>query len=182
MKQLWRIKVVLVAVASLGLILPSPAVEAAVTANRPQLDSLERPAVATDVALGRGGVLFGQVVDAAGKPLPAQPVALYCGQSRVATARTDASGRFRVGGLRGAMYEVAAARSSAIYRLWAPNTAPPSARSGVLLVAGGDTVRGQQGPIGYWLGNPCVLAAVVAAAVSIPVAIHNRRIRRVTSP
>jgi len=59
-----------------------------------------------------------------------------------------------------------------------PGTAPPAAQPGALLVAGKGPVRGQTGPIGYWLGNPWVLAALVAVAVTVPVAIHNHRLDR----
>jgi hypothetical protein len=37
-------------------------------------------------------------------------------------------------------------------------------------------VLAQQGPLGYWLTNPWIVAGLVAAAVAIPVAIHNHQV------
>jgi hypothetical protein len=170
-------------VACLGMILPTPVLQAAVSNKAPQRPSPGRAPVAADVALRPSGVLVGQVVDVTGTPLPKKPVCLRYADREVAATKTDDSGYFAVGGLRGGMYEIAAAgEAPQLLRVWAPSTAPPSAQPGALVVVGGRRVRGQQGPIGYWLGNPWVVAGIVAAAISIPVAVHNHRIHRVSSP
>jgi hypothetical protein len=45
--------------------------------------------------------------------------------------------------LRGGTYDVVAGQSKGVYRFWAPNTAPPAAKSQVLLVSQPSVVRGQ---------------------------------------
>jgi hypothetical protein len=65
-----------------------------------------------------------------------------------------------------------------VYRLWAEQTAPPAANDGVLVVHGDDAVRGNScnpcggGLLGV-LANPWVLAAIVAAAIAIPLALDD---------
>jgi len=157
----------------LGMILPAPILQAAVDGSAP---------AGTDVQLRQGGMLWGQVIDSNGNPLPGTAVLLRHRDRDAATTMTDQSGYFLSGGLRGGTYEIIAGEARGMFRLWTPNTAPPTARPGALLVAGGEGVRGQCGPIAYWLGNPWVVAGIVAAAVAIPVAIHNNRIHRSASP
>ena len=159
--------------ACLGMVVPAPLVRAAVGGQG---------LAATDVRLRPGGVLWGQVVDANGKPRPATSVTLRQAGREVAGTTTDAGGYFLAEGLRGGTYEIVANHSRGIYRTWTPETAPPSARTAALLVDGGEGIRGQTGPIAYWLGNPWVLAGIAAIAVAVPVAIHNQRAGRVASP
>jgi len=127
---------------------------------------------ARDVALSEQGWLFGQIVDPQGRPLPNTMVALRQRDRVVANAVASEGGLFSVGGLRSGVYEITTGRTSGIYRLWAPGTAPPGAQRGALIVERGSPVRGQQ-PVAMWLGQPWVLAIVVAAAIAIPVALHN---------
>ncbi len=166
-----------------GMLLPAPAIQAAAT-DQTTASQSGRPAAiqVVDVELREGGLLLGQVVGPAGKPLVGARVSLRRLDREVATTATGKSGYFSVRGLRGGTYEIVAGPSRGLYRLWAPGTAPPAARPGALIVVGGQQVRGQQGPIGYWLSNPWVIAGIVATAVAIPVAIHSNRTNRLRSP
>lgn len=128
---------------------------------------------AVDVALREGGVLLGQVVDPQGAAIGDAKVALVDGQNELAVAKTRGDGYFAFSGLRGGVYQVAAANGQGVYRVWAPGTAPPSAEQGALVVAGGQTVRGQAGGLMMFLSNPWVIAGIVATAVAVPVAVHN---------
>jgi hypothetical protein len=60
--------------------------------------------------------------------------------------------------LRGGTYDVVAGQNKGVYRFWAPNTAPPAAKSQVLLVSQPSVVRGQ----GLGVGNvpPITYAAL----------------------
>ena len=157
-------------IAAVGLCLP----EAAMAATQPAKNKSKKKPVVTDVALRDHGVLIGQVVDPQGVPLVNVPVSLRSGDRQLAAARGDKQGNFAFRGLRGGVYQVEAARGGGTYRLWAKGTAPPTAEQSVLVVAGKQTVRGQYGRrLMGWLQNPCIMAGVVAAAVAIPVAIHN---------
>jgi len=176
------LKFALFFLAYLGMILPLPVLHAASTAETPARPTADPTLEVIDVELREDGLLLGQVVAADGKPVAKTTVSLRRAGVEVATTRTERSGYFFVKGLRGGTYEIATDQTRGIYRLWAPNTAPPTAQPGALIVVDGRKVRGQQGPIGYWLGNPWVVAGIVAAAVAIPVAIHNSRIDRMRSP
>lgn len=140
-----------------------------------------------DVSLMRGGVLAGRVVDAYGQGLLGVPIAVERAGSEVASAVTDESGNFRMPKLGGGVYQVLAGQTGQVVRLWSPGTAPPSAHDQLLVVGRKDTVLGQAepGPLGRsyesmrnWMANPLIVGAIVAAAVAIPVAVHNARIDR----
>ena len=161
------VKGMLVSLAVVGFCLPQPLL-AAVAAGQPAPDI-------ADVALLDGGVLMGRVVDSQGVSLANVPVSLRSQSLEIAATTTDQSGLFAVRGLRGGVYQIVAAESHQSYRLWAPGMAPPSSQPGALVVAGGQTVRGQFSPgaLGFWLTSPLVVAGIVATAVAIPVALHN---------
>jgi len=63
--------------------------------------------------------------------------------------------------------------------LWAPGTAPPSARDGLLVVSEEPVVRGQDargfGRLRRLVQNPWVISSLVGAAIAIPIAVdaHN---------
>jgi len=132
-----------------------------------------------DVTLHKGGVLLGQVVDAQGASVALTPVSLYSGGKEVARTRSDQTGKFTVSGLKGGVYRVVSANNQDTYRLWSPQTAPPAAQRGLMLVSGKDIVRGQGGggPFGgvtNWVSqHPLMTAAAVAAAIAIPIAVDN---------
>lgn len=138
-------------------------------ANRP----LDRGQVADtsliqDVALQTGGRLYGQISDVQGMPQAAVQVAVIQNGTLVATALTDGNGQFEITRLPAGVYEVRTPESVRVYRAWAPGTAPPSARQGVLLVAGQQVVRG-----GGMVASPYGLALIVAAAIAIPLALDS---------
>ena len=177
-------------VACLGMLISGPVLQAATTEAGPRRLAVGQASAVPDVALDAGGSLRGQVVDAQGNPLGRTPVAIRHLDREVAGTISDASGHFRVTGLRGGVYGIMVGQTEAVCRLWVPNTAPPSARPAALVVVGGEQVLAQGGcdPCGCdpccpplrpcsrlkcWLANPLVIAGIIAAAVAIPVAIHN---------
>lgn len=146
----------------------------------PQRVREHRPAPnVQDVALQAAGTLQGQLFDAQGTPVAHAELLLRRGSEVVASARSDSRGVFRIPELAGGVYELQTPTSRGIYRLWAPNTAPPSAQEGVLVVGSEDILRGQPGRqpwlngIGGALANPWVLALIVGAAIAIPLAIDS---------
>jgi hypothetical protein len=101
-----------------------------------------QPAVA-DVGLSAGGTVTGQVVDPHGRPLEGQLVSIRTTEGEVAKAVTDRNGNFVVSSLAGGVYHVAAGQGQNIFRFWAPETAPPSARPQAVVVSGKTVVRAQ---------------------------------------
>ncbi len=131
-----------------------------------------------DVTLHEGGVLLGQVVDAQGANVALTQVTLYAGGKEIARTQSDNTGKFSISGLKGGVYQVASANNRGVYRLWSPQTAPPAAGRGVMLVSGSDIARGQGGsPFGgvvNWIAkHPIMTAGAVAAAIAIPIALDD---------
>ncbi len=141
----------------------------------PQLAFAAPPArSARDIALAKGGVLQGKVVDQQAAAQAGEAVRVLQNGEVVATAKTDAQGRFAINGLRTGVHQIETSATKSVYRLWTPETAPPAARNSVLLVDGGDVVLGQSGGgILGALANPWVLGGIVAAAIAIPLALDD---------
>ena len=139
-----------------------------------------------DVMLHEGGALVGQVRSADGAALASTHLKLRQAEQVVATTVTDANGNFRFIGVEGGMYTIESRQGMGMYRVWAPNTAPPVARPAATLIegnqvavqgpAGGPLTRGQSGNrYGWfhWLTNPWVLTGLIATAIAVPVALNN---------
>lgn len=168
MKSTRRVRMAILSLVLAGTCLTS--VVRAADAN-----SLPAPQIA-DVALRDGGTLVGQMVDGQNIPKTNIRVALQDAQNHeVAAATTNQQGYFTMSGLRSGVYQVVTPQGRQVYRLWQPGMAPPSAQSGILLVADGNTVRGVagNGTLKTLLTNPLVIGGVVATAVAVPVALSN---------
>ena len=185
--------------ACLGMLISGPLLQAAAIEARPNPLAAGRAPSVPDVALDAGGTLHGRVVDVQGNPLGGTAVAIRHLDRELARTISDESGRFRLTGLRGGVYGIVAGQSGTVFRLWIPNTAPPSAQPAALVVVGGEQTlaQGGCGPWGCdpsrparqtcdrlkcWLANPLVIAGIIATAVAIPVALHNARDHEPRSP
>ncbi len=146
----------------------------------------ETPPLIGDVRLHGQGVFFGQVVTREYAPVEGQAVTLVNADRALATARTDARGYFAFRGLKNGVYQVAVNGSRRAYRVWTAQTAPPAAQPGALIVMENEVVRGQQGGAEHVLkgalNNPFIVGGVVAAAVAVPIAVHNARDEQPASP
>ena len=134
------------------------------------------PRLIRDVALAQGGTLRGQLVDSNGQSLELTEVKLVQNNRIVASTHTDAQGTFQLDGLRGGVYQVHTDLPVGVFRLWAPQTAPPAAQASVLVIDGNQTIRGQKplrGRLISWLTNPWLIASGVAAAIAIPLALDD---------
>ena len=140
------------------------------------------PAI-VDVKLAPGGILRGRIVDVRGMGVAQVYVFVRQASGELTTTKTDFRGDFAIRGLRGGVHQLVAGPEGRVLRAWAPQTAPPAAREGVLIVMGQDVVLGQRhtGPIGRFWGNakypltkPLVMTGIIAAAVAIPIAVNNR--------
>lgn len=135
-----------------------------------------------DVAVGKDGMLIGQVVSATGQPLKRVKVAVTTEDGRYAETTSNDQGAFAFRGVAGRAKLIGPNCRQPV-RAWTGNTAPPSATPAVLLVEGSVLARGQRpaGPLmqGYamrgkeLMANPVFVAGAVGAAVAIPVAISN---------
>jgi hypothetical protein len=131
------------------------------------------PAVLTrDIDLGRSQQLRGQLVNRDGKPLANQRVVAIQGDSTPMQTTTDRSGRFVFVGLKAGLYQVQAEHGLAMCRCWSDRTAPPAAVNELLLVSDAQAVRGQR-PFAEILSGPILIGLIIAAAIAIPIAIHE---------
>jgi hypothetical protein len=164
-KTVWGFNLVWLAV--LGMVVPIPALQAA---DRPAAPV----AMSRDVALSADGMLRGQVLSPQGLGVPGVHVAVSSAARDLGSTVTNAEGRFEIAGLKGGVLTLAAGQSRTTVRAWTPKAAPPASQSEVLLVAGQSQTLGQSwGGFKSVITNPWVIAGIVAAAVAIPVAIHN---------
>ena len=168
MKRARFLRGAVIAMACTNLVLPKSAFAEVQNAGKPA-----QTATVTDVALGERGLLLGQVVDAQGVALKDAPVVIVQNDKQLVTTKADAEGRFAVKGLRGGTYQIVTKDGVSVCRLWAHDTAPPTAQGGALVCSGG-TLRGNYGGAMYWLTNPWVIAGLVATAIAVPIIIHNR--------
>jgi len=126
-----------------------------------------RPATASpivDVALGDRGQLDGQLVDRQGRPVRDAQVGLLQQAEVVAVATTDDHGRFQMQGVAAGVYQLASHDSQIQCRLWAPQTAPPSAARGIQLVDGQTQImRGQMNLDQY---GPALRGAVAGGLIT----------------
>jgi hypothetical protein len=153
--------------ACMAMVMPSTALAAEPNRDHP------------DVALRPGGLLVGQVVDQQGVAKPGMAVSVRFADCEVVRTNTDANGVFAAQGLRGGQYQLVTDNGISICRLWAPNTAPPSARPAALVVCGNDVVRGQWGggSMHHWVdwvkAHPYITAGVIATAIAVPLALAD---------
>ena len=139
-------------------------------AQPPHREQTNHPTGIRDVALVSDGTLQGTVVDAQGIRLPHRTV-MISRQGYVAETRSDARGNFRVNGLRGGMYGVAVDGGQRVYRVWAPDTAPPCAVDKLLIVADSNIVRGQlvNPSRRKWLTDNAGQIALISAFIVLPI-------------
>jgi hypothetical protein len=132
-----------------------------------------------DIQLSEGGTLRGLVLDSSGGAQASAPIALYQDGHVITTVCTGPSGEFAISQLTAGIYELQTPAGRTMYRLWAPNTAPPVAQDGIVMIDGQNIVRGQHergawlGHVGSALANPWILAIIVAAAIAIPLALDD---------
>jgi hypothetical protein len=179
MKRHYHYSQVLAWTAVLGVVAPARIA----VAVEPASDSIDNHhAVIQDAELAKSGVLRGRVFNAQGVAISGVDVAVLADDGSTVLSRTTEQGEFAVGGLKGGVYQVVAGQGCQVIRAWTEGTAPPAAEQQIMIVSDPSVVVGQYEPgtFGYFLqeakytlGNPLVVGGIIAAAVAIPVAIHN---------
>ena len=167
-KLLQRSRVVAACLACATWVFPMHALQA----QSPSSADDSRPAILGDVRLDSAGTLRGKVVDGQGQPQRDQRLRLYRAGELLGELRTNPEGDFAFPRLRGGVYQLQLREVMVTCRVWTRAAAPPIAREQLLLVDAPEIARGQQ-PIGEIFTNPLFLGLLVAAAIAIPVAVHN---------
>ncbi len=147
------------------------------SAASPQAEARSQSAAAVlDIELGPGGILAGLTVDQQGQPLKGNVVVLAQDGKVVAKTLSDDHGQFRFEQLRGGVYGLETGQVGQLCRLWMQNTAPPAAKSRLLVVADGQIARGQSVPsrvYNWFEGKPFIGYALVATAITVPIVVAN---------
>lgn len=125
-----------------------------------------------DVRLDEHGAIHGHLLDAGGQGLADQPVVLQQAGGAVSRTQTDGEGCFVLQRVSGGVHQVATGHGLVTCRVWTHAAAPPSATDQLTVVAGQPVVRGQQ-PFSCIFTNPLFIGLVIAAAIAIPLAVHN---------
>jgi hypothetical protein len=154
--------------ACLSWLLPAPC---AISAHPPAAPGL--PGI-WDVRLDQQGTLRGRLVDLEGLPVAGQELELLRGGQSAAQAVSGDAGQFDFAGLPAGVYQIHFDSCAVTCRAWTAAAAPPAARDQLVVLAAPATVRGQQ-PIQCLFRNPLFIGLVVAAAIAIPIAIHNAK-------
>ena len=131
--------------------------------------------VVVDVALRDGGVLVGQVFNSEGATRAGVPLMIRNRAGHDVRVEADGLGVFTVNNLQGGVYQIRVGKTVAAYRLWAPGTAPPAARTGAVLVDSHQVSRGQGKGRSNVFRHPWAITSFVAAAIIIPIAVTNER-------
>ena len=171
MKGFQFIKVVMVSLATLGVVMPQAGILAAAETRAPARSSVRivRTGDVADVTLAADGTFAGRVVDHGGMPLKNAEVVIRQGQREFARARTDEKGGFAVRNLRNGEYQVASGKTEGRFHLWTKDSAPKVSRDQALLVMGENGARGQYGGIdpALLLLTAAVIATVILSAIAV---------------
>jgi len=174
-----RLRWLLSGPASLGLLL-FPLGESLWAAPRAKAPKVRAEAeTVRDVALGEGGTLIGYVVNSQGAGVHGAKVVVQRDAVVRAQAVTNESGAFAVHGLSGGVHEITGANGAGTFRLWTPGAAPPQASNSALISASPLILRGRpRGIRDFLTSDAVVLTTIIAAAIAIPIAVHNTRNER----
>lgn len=173
-----------VGLSAVGLLLPTSVLEAAPPRAVEALPlpphqpgpSVDGPStLVNDVELDATGAMHGRVVDVQGVPVADTEVVVRQPGRELSRIRTDAMGRFRIGPLRGGMYQLSVGEHGRVVRAWAAATAPPAAGKTTLIVVGGQVVRGQMPLENFFSSDAVIIAGLVAAMIILPIAIGGSK-------
>lgn len=128
-----------------------------------------------DIALTKDGRLSGVVVSPQGRPVAKSRVLLRKQGKTVAKTASGKRGAFTFSKVRSGTYELETRAGICRCRIWTNRAAPPAAVPAVMIVDGQELVRGQHSMSEFFTGDPLLLGSVVAAAIIIPIAIHESR-------
>lgn len=149
-------------IAAVGMALPLNTI----SASEQSIAGSAPAKIITDVSLSAEGDLLGAVLKKDGSPIAGQAVHVLAKQKVIASAKTDARGRYRIRGLRNGFHQVRVAGREQACRIWTTKTAPPAAQRGLITTNSGVIVRGQDGEFAFG-GADLVGLAVFGGATAV---------------
>ena len=182
----------IVALSMFGIVMSGPL--HAATPQAPVSTSTSAATRIPDVRLNSDGLFVAQLVSNTGQPLSSRQLKISSREKLLTAVTTSPSGRVAVRGLNGGVFQIDYADQSTIFRLWTANAAPPNAASELMIVQNRPVARAQcdcevpcdggcdvgvvapdgPNPFSGILGQePIMIGLLVAAAIAIPIAVHN---------
>lgn len=171
MKAILIVRFGLVFFAWVGMLMP---VQLFASDSRPRAGQPKVSRVIVDISL-QAGRLTGRVTDAEGIPVAEAFVVAIQNQKAVSRATTDEDGAFSLSGIRGGLCHVVAGNVVQVCRCWTHDAAPPAAKPRLLIASDTAVVRGQRPLSERIFARPILLGLVLAAAIAIPIAVHNSK-------
>jgi len=164
-----RLSYVMLWLATIGLVVPQVGIASANDlAPKADQDQVARQMTIVDVALTQDNLLRGQVVNREGAPKAGSKVTLASSGRVVAQAVTDDQGVFALKVAKGGVYVLSDDEGAVMVRAWTKAAAPPSTKTGVLMVSDREVARGALG--GGGLGALIGLAAIAGVVTAVVVA------------
>ena len=138
------------------------------TASRPIAKS-----TAIDLCAPTGTRIKGRLVTPRGTAVSGVHVAIQRGPESIFNVLTDSQGYFSLPAFEPGVYTLTDGTWVQPIRIWAEGTAPPVAKTEMLIVVREPIVAGQVSPLRYWMANPNVMLATAAIAIAVPVLIYR---------
>ena len=113
-----------------------------------------------DVSLTPEGSFTGQLLASDARPVDGAIVVLRQNGADVAQAVTDTEGRYMFSEVAAGVYQLQVGDKRCVVRIWQPTSAPPAARTHLIVVRDETVVRGQSGNPSALYGNPGRLAGL----------------------
>ena len=142
------------------------------TFSKPITKPITKP-TAIDLCVPTGTSIKGRLVTPRGTPVGSANVVIQRGSEPVVTVSTDPEGCFAILALEPGAYTLTDGTWVQPIRIWAEGTAPPVAKTEMLVVTQEPIVAGQVSPLRYWMANPNVMLATAAIAIAVPVLIYR---------
>lgn len=142
-------------------------------ADDPPAAAVAQPVI-HDVRLDSHGNLQGRLIDLEGQPVSQESLELLRDGRVVAQTASRADGQFEFTRLSAGVYQIRFSSYMVVCRVWTDAAAPPAAKSQLTVLSAPPTIRGQQ-PVSEIFRNPLFIGLLVAAAIAVPVVVHNSR-------
>lgn len=157
---------------AIGALVPAGA-DAADSQTGPRVNT--PPAKVLDVRLDGQGGLSGVLLTKSGQPVVGVPAALHGVRQERTTTITGRNGEFHFAGVAPGLYRLRVGADQVLnVRVWEPATAPPNTPERLLVILDSSVTRGQRRVSDLLtLDDKLVVGGMVAAAITIPIAIAN---------
>ena len=135
-----------------------------------------KPSVKTstiDLSKSNQDTLTGRLVSPRGIAVAGVTLTLIHESKPLVNTTTDRDGRFVLPAASPGLYTLTDGNWIQPIRIWSLGTAPPVAKTEMLVVIPEPIVAGQVSPLRYWMANPNVMLATAAIAIAVPILIYR---------